>query len=373
MDHLLRPEGVKNFIKVTYNAEESEYYDDGEFLGFPGRRGWTEQDLLGENEFGGRSTEEVERFFQTWLFFGMAIEILKAAGISVQTNDFLCPEPGESGHVVNTERLPSILMEWKRLWPLPEGVSQDCTCKRWIDPNEIDCQADVCWKNFQHARDSDAWRRTRRILDRACVFMDRYCISLREGERLANHIWPIRDEISVSILALGFTLRSAAIKIYDIPQMGNKWGTGTSSLLRKILGQKWCKSDAAMAMEDLQIDGQYYIAASPSPSKEYLQAHSSCGEGRCISTVEEGTYETKHTSGCEKINCNIGFCYSSHGNDGDVDLGDSPSKFEKELIQIIARGGTPIIKWNEVNCEIVIIEYNNAVGLKPKYVAISHV
>lgn len=111
MDHLLRPEGVENFIKVTYNARESEYYDGKGFMGFHKRRGWTEQDLLGENNFGGRSSEDVERFFQTWLFFGMAIEVLKAAGISVQTEDFLRSEPGSSGHIINTERLPSTLIE----------------------------------------------------------------------------------------------------------------------------------------------------------------------------------------------------------------------------------------------------------------------
>jgi hypothetical protein len=113
MNHLLRPEGVESFIRVTYNERESEYYDGEGFMGFPKRRGWTEQDLLGANNFGGRSSEDVERFFQAWLFFGMAIEVLKAARISVQTEDFLRSEPGSSGHVIHTERLPSMLIEWK--------------------------------------------------------------------------------------------------------------------------------------------------------------------------------------------------------------------------------------------------------------------
>src|SRR5271155_2598776 len=113
MDHLLRPEGTKNFVKVTYNVDESEYYDDKGFIGFPQRRGWTEQDLLGLNNFGNRSDKDVESFFQTWLFFGMAIEILKAAGIRAHTKDFLRPEHEGTGHVVNTETLRSMLVEWK--------------------------------------------------------------------------------------------------------------------------------------------------------------------------------------------------------------------------------------------------------------------
>lgn len=206
--------------------------------------------------------------------------------------------------------------------------------------------------------------------------MDRYCTKVsspREADAPVNHVWPVRNEVSASILALGFTLRAAALKIYDIPRMGNEWGTGTSSLLREILGKKWCKSDAALAMEDLQIDGQYYIAASPDRSEEYLHAHKSCSEGRCTSKVKEGMYETKHAPGCEKTNCKIDFCYSSHGNDGNVDLEKSPSEFEAKMIQIIDRGGTPIIKWNDAGGDITTIEYNDAMGLKPKYVAISHV
>jgi hypothetical protein len=207
--------------------------------------------------------------------------------------------------------------------------------------------------------------------------MDRYSTKVsipREADSPANHVWSVRNEVSASILALGYTLRAAAIKIYDIPRMRNEWGTGTSSLLREILGKKWCKSDAALAMEDLQIDGQYYIAVSPGRSEEYLQAHKSCGEGQCTSKMKAGAYETKHAPGCETTNCKIDFCYGSYDNDGDVDLEKSPSEFEARMIQIInARGGTPIIKWNEAGGDITIIEYNDAKGLKPKYVAISHV
>jgi len=395
MDHLLRPEGTKNFVKVTYNVDESEYYDDKGFIGFPQRRGWTEQDLLGLNNFGNRSDKDVESFFQTWLFFGMAIEILKAAGIRAHTKDFLRPEHEGTGHVVNTETLRSMLVEWKMHWPLPEGVSPGCTCKSWIDPNQNNCKEEVCWKNFPHARDSEAWHTTSRILARACVFTDRYCTttnSRREDRESENHVWPVRKEVSASILALGYSLRAAAISIYDIPRMGNEWGTGSSPLLRDILGKKWCKSDAALVMEDLQIDGQYYIAGSRSPSQEYLDAHSGCDESKCNSKVEEGTYDTRHAPDCsnkDSKECPIYFCYGTRtdGKGGNADDWPVPSKFEEELIRIITADrtikagetinikavGTPIITWNEEQKEVAIVEYNEDKGLNPNYVAISHV
>ena len=244
MDHLLLPEGAQQFIKVLYKAKQCEFYDDDDFMDYPKRKGWSEQDLLGINDFGGRSDEEVENFFQTWLFFGFAIEILKAAGLTVTTEDFLAPEPTESPRVVTTQKIPSLLVEWKRLWPLPEGVSPECTCKSWIDPNQNRCRAETCWKNFRHARDSLAWRKTLQVLDRACVFVDRYCTRSRnhQSSEQSTRNWPVSDEISTSIIALGYTLRRAAIAIYDIPRMRNEWGTATSSLLRERLSGKWCKS-----------------------------------------------------------------------------------------------------------------------------------
>jgi hypothetical protein len=397
MDHLLRPPRKENFIKVPYNVDEPEYYDDQGFFDFPQRRGWSEQDLLGVNNFGNRSDEEVESFFQTWLFFGMAIEILKAAGIGVHTKDFLRREQEGTSRAVNTEILPSLLVRWKTLWPLPEGVSEDCTCKSWIDPNQNQCRAKVCWKNFEHARDSDAWDTTSRILDRACEFMDRYCTATAtrgEGKKPEKPVWPVREEVAASMLALGFCLRAAAISIYDIPRMVNNWGTGSSSLIRRILGHKWCKSDAALVMEDLQIDGQYYVAASPSSSQEYLDAHSECDESRCRSKVEEGTYKTKHAPGCNKdsTGCPTHFCYgppargNGDGADDWLNPPDSP-KFEQDLIRVITAGGAvkagetfdiglvgiPIITWDEEKEEVAIAEYNEAKGLKPGYVAISHV
>lgn len=194
--------------------------------------------------------------------------------------------------------------------------------------------------------------------------------------------------------ALGFSLRAAAISICDIPRMVNNWGTSSSSLIRRILGHKWCKSDAALAMEDLQIDGQYYVAASRSPSQEYLDAHSECDESRCRSKVEEGTYKTKHAPGCNKdsTSCPTHFCYgppargNGEGADDWLDPPDSP-KFEQEMIRVTTAGGAvkagetfdiglvgiPIITWDEEKEEVAIAEYNEAKGLKPAYVAISHV
>ncbi|KAF3931325.1 hypothetical protein ABW19_dt0206135 [Dactylella cylindrospora] len=393
MDHLLRPEGTENFITVTYGVEESGFYDGQGFFDYPQRKGWTEDDLMGLNNFGNRSDKEVINFFQTWLFFGMGIEVLGAAGIKAETKDFV--RPGETGYIVNTEALPAMLVQWKKLWPLPEGISKDCTCKSWIDPNQNKCREKVCWKNFPHARDSPAWFITSAILDRVCFFMDRYCTSTsrqREGLDNPEHVWPVTEEVIASILALGGTLRNSAISIFDIPRMGNEWGKASSTLVRGILSEKWCKADAALIMEDLQFDGQYYIAAGSSPDEAYLKFHSPCVEGQCRSKVDETQYYTRHAPGCTSEatgECLVSICYGkpeSGKGDREADWPE-PVQFEKDVVNVITCHGavtegrevdltmigTPIIIWDEEKQEVQVAEYNESRGLTPPYIAMSHV
>ena len=91
MDHLVLPEGAKPWIMVAYEGEEEFHYekDRGNFFEFPKLRGWTDEEVWArprqsENLFGGliegeedktRSPAEIETFFQTWLFFGLIIEV----------------------------------------------------------------------------------------------------------------------------------------------------------------------------------------------------------------------------------------------------------------------------------------------------------
>jgi hypothetical protein len=211
MDHLPLPAGVEPYIMVPYDAPQSEYYDGKAFLGYPKRCGWNEKDLMGENSFGNRTKEQVERFFQTWLFFGMAIEVFKSLNITVDTEDFLCPspypntEPGSpQKRIVTTAKLPSLMLEWKKRWPLPESVSPDRS-----------------WKDMNQGRLSDAWATIQSILDRAKVFVNCYCTVVpksksKEYEGASKRAWPVRDEIATSIIALGYSLRRAALNINGI-------------------------------------------------------------------------------------------------------------------------------------------------------------
>src|ERR1700753_220487 len=108
MDHLVLPEGAKPLITLAYTCPESEYYENIpskglEYSKFYERVGWayseawaqpdTSEDLLGGVIEGAedklREPWEIERFFQTWLFFGLVIETFALSGIDVTPSAFL--------------------------------------------------------------------------------------------------------------------------------------------------------------------------------------------------------------------------------------------------------------------------------------------
>ncbi|KAF2435513.1 hypothetical protein EJ08DRAFT_341167 [Tothia fuscella] len=94
MDHLSLPEGAKPWMLLAYDCQEAEYYENipengFEYSEFNKRMGWAYDEVWAqpsqtEDFLGGvvegeddkiREPWEVERLFQTWLFFGLLIEV----------------------------------------------------------------------------------------------------------------------------------------------------------------------------------------------------------------------------------------------------------------------------------------------------------
>lgn len=367
MDHLIVPFGVAApLITVPYRASKEKYYDCQGFLGYPNRQGWTENDLCGEDDFGHRSKEEIEIFFQTWLYFGFVIEVFKAVGIIVTTDDFLVCSTSSKTPVVSTTKLPGFLAQWMNLWPLPQGVSSDCICESYIEPLKVKCSAKPCWKELTPAVLSPAWATVSQILDRVCYFLDRNCTISRklqiEGQiPPAQQQWPLSDEVSTSIIVLGSTIRQAAMEYWKIPRLGTYWTSGSSRILKAALEAKYCRSDAALFLEDLPIDGHYYLAAGEGRNTAYLNAHSKCSEARCVASINEKIYLTQHASGCSNARCKLSFA------------NPWSSKYIESVIKVVDGGGIPIIHWNKDTKRLTVEAYNPAKGLVPRYVAISHV
>lgn len=114
-------------------------------------------------------------------------------------------------------------------------------------------------------------------------------------------------------------------------------------------------------LEDLPIDGQYYLAASKGHSTAYLGAHSGCSEARCTATINEKTYVTQHAPGCGDAACRGSFA------------NPCSSTFVESVIKVINSGGTPIIHWDRGRKHLTVEDHGPKMELKSHYVAISHV
>src|SRR5438034_8402628 len=109
MDHLPLPEGAAH-VELPYLGTEE--YDGGEFCDYPRRKGLTEAELNEENGFGRRTPEEVNAFFQTWLFFGCLIRVFRSVGVKAKSSDFIrMREDGKK--FITTELLPKFIQQWK--------------------------------------------------------------------------------------------------------------------------------------------------------------------------------------------------------------------------------------------------------------------
>jgi hypothetical protein len=356
MDHLPLPQDAVPFIIAPYEAPVELWYDGLGFLGFPQRRGWTEEQLRGgddlskddyldKNGFKSKGTNyQVEQFFQTWLFFGLLVEVMKVGGIYVSTEDFLRQQGEIKAKIVDTSGLPALLLQWKK------GIHS-----RW----------DL----------ADAWEKLHEMFEKTATILDRYCVY--DGD-----VWPlnldkprpcpVRDEISTTMIALAFSLRRAAI---DVCEMAGDmdglslWPKAQSQILTRRLRQKWCTADITTLLNQLSIDGQYYMASSPGLHADELDHHSKCTKPHCLYDYDPNFYITRHT----------GLPYHKAGCHTEINYGGQlgPERGQENWVdamhRIIDKDAIPIALWLKGPKQLWSIEYHLTGNRKPAYVAISHV
>ena len=69
MGHLVEPDKLpEDLRRVPYLCRTP--YDQGDFISYPVRTGWSDEDLRDPSE-SGRTIPEIESFLQTWLWFGL--------------------------------------------------------------------------------------------------------------------------------------------------------------------------------------------------------------------------------------------------------------------------------------------------------------
>ncbi|KAJ7508999.1 hypothetical protein B0H11DRAFT_1703297 [Mycena galericulata] len=337
MDHLIIPPEAKH-LRVPYKCTEP--YDGGDFFGYPARKGWTDEDLLGLNGFGGRDESEVEAFFQTWLYFGTLTCVFKLQGVDIDIAEFLATDEHSGEAFVTTcQVLPAKIRSWKIEWNKVLPVKIPSSRKiEWQDP----------WRGNQV-------KETVRILEELCKYVDRYCGSAglaRAPSGTTLTTWPVAGETSLSLIALGYILGEAARGIYGDGHIQMHWGA-SPLVKRRLLEHGWCPLDVRRLLTDIAVDGHYYLLLKDCPDGK--KKHRGCDESVCrATTIDEATYVVQHVqSGCK--------C-------GDGGVSDDL------IAQVIQKKGIPVVSWQQDaggGRSGFIVEDASATNVT--YVAISHV
>ncbi|KAL4948694.1 hypothetical protein BDW69DRAFT_175987 [Aspergillus filifer] len=375
MDHLPLPPGSTPYITIPYSAPRSKWYADEGFHIFPSTRGWSQSNLRGGDDLrlGAAhdphgfhtkgSDEEVEQFFQTWLFFGLAIDVLKVGKVPVGAEDFLKPlpwdEPGMGSgraRVVDTSNLPALLVTWAENIKRRNRLNED-------------------------------WERLNAMFDAAASVLNRFCSlpsssnSCEDWDQapLLNRKprpWPVRDEISTSIIALANTLRQTALRVcgkessQDSKTAGIPWPLHARSKILTRLNAKWCIADVTTTLKQLSIDGIYYLASPGSAGLEgtELDHHANCIPEHCLYEFDASMYVTKHAITDAGHHCpeQIEFEAQLGPERGQRDWDDAVGK-------IIDKGAIPIALRNKGDKKVWSVEWQFEGRRKPDYVAISHV
>ncbi|KAK7421971.1 hypothetical protein QQZ08_009692 [Neonectria magnoliae] len=143
MDHFLLPEG-KAHLRVPNLTTQEYIRGDGDFKGYPSRMKWR------ENSFGGRRREQLQAFFQSWLFFGCAIEVLAIAHVKAEQADFL----DETGQYVSTRQLSRFLCKSAGLGMSDMGIDGHYYLAR-LKPGEDEVSHGNCTQYECCARNVD--------------------------------------------------------------------------------------------------------------------------------------------------------------------------------------------------------------------------
>ena len=327
MDHLPLPKG-KAHIRVPNLTAKHYTRGDGDFDGYPAGNGWTMVDLTGNDSFGRRSPAEVQSFFQSWLYFGCAIEVLAVSDVEVRQSDLL----DESGQFLSTRRLRFFIRQWREAVE-KMGDKINRTHVEWA-------------------------MKTALILKRVSDFVDLYCLSYyvpqtAKRQELRSARSPLSELTWMAIIALGHTLMAAMIKFYHL-QLSNHWGA-SPLLKRRLLYKGWCPLDIQRSLTDFGIDLHYYLAKKVRP--EIHISHQGCTETACNArNVDRTTYQQRHVR-------------------GSGDCGGSVKSDISPVVEIITVGDVPICKWDPLRKQVDVVSSRLVKkGLSdPPFVAISHV
>lgn len=245
---------------------------------------------------------------QSWLYYGCLNEVFKLASVKFDLKEFVAFHDNKM--FVTTNKLPNVIQKWnERVTALPQR-------QRDKEFNKID-----------------------KILDNLCDCTHELQNSSSQSSE--------RAVIVESIVILGWTLQSAAYRIYrGRPMLKSLWKM-TQHSEDRLVKAGFCPSEIKTLATDVDVGGLYYVESLRSPRADF--DHSSCTKVACRSRGIKGEYKIRHIPECNGCGEFI--------------------KAPETMVDIIKRDGIPIVAWNNSESRIDVIEYRP----EKNYVAISHV
>ena len=315
MEHLI-DFGRSEPIRVPYRCTEP--YDDGSFVGYPGRKGWTIPELM-TRQAATRTSEELVAFLQSWSYFGLLHTVFSPTDSGFNQEAFI--EQDEQSLKVTTKKLPELVLQWQK-WEAGRTAQQ---------------------------------RKERFVLIKSCFevlvrLLPRSYAYDVDYNQTTSAPWPGPSELVLSVLILADTLTWAGFRALG-HRFDLDWGI-SPLLIKRMHSAGWCPSVITTVLKGQQLQNLYSASTIGTPMT--LQDHKGrkCTENVCyFDQVDEAIYRSAHCDGC-----------SDCDNDGP----------DPEMVKsIIQDGGTPIIACGQ--CEQGISIKVERASANISYVAISHV
>lgn len=284
MEHLPCPGSATGRSKTIVPYVCQEEYDGGEFLSYPGRRRGDLPNLHTVGLFPGQllyshqmqlallSRQEIESFYQTWLFFGLIHEILGSLYVA---EDLIYTSEDQGGYIkaVSTSKLIPALEEW---------VAR-------VQAGSVDPPV-----TYEHVAQ--------------CLCLTHAALSI---QTVRSNFDP---NIKLSIASLGQTFAYAANKAFNItnPVQDNKcpltWrGLTDDDYWRgRLLAHGWCVSEVKLILDTtLSLQTLHFLACLDKSNSEH--SHERCDMQQCTAYQNDlEKYRTQHVSkDCDCVELSI--------------------------------------------------------------------
>jgi hypothetical protein len=341
MDHVLLPKDPVPPISDRVPYVCTEKYDGERFLSYPNRNGKPWLELPGGNlpymtyaiskKISLIEQQEQERFFQTWLFFGLLHEML---GVSYCERDFIFQDPNspEREYLSTVNLLPKLELVWGNLRPGQLGPPQTSA------PRSPNSMVEISQEDEKMGYD--------RI--RTCL---RLCfIICAEAHRDFDR------RILFCISSVCELVAHAAMRAFNQWDITLLWGSRfyDNETKEQMLRAGWCRSGVARAIDKFSSIQTFHLL-SRMDKGEIPRDHQDCTLEQCISQqIKLDEYHTRH----RQPDCNC----------------DDISPNFEAIRDALEANTLPLLRIVETNGELVGLDVE-VVRSTPEtpYVAISHV